>query len=168
MYAMGRIRRGRFGWKADIWPGIVTVGDLMNILSLLSAAILFAAPGGTAPVKYSEGQIWEYKTRVGDEGSLLKIQRIEQDPESQRYGPIYHISVVGIHLHNPTITPILPHAPVSRETLDASVTKLSLDKREFPSADAGISEWRKAHGGVFTISVAEIVEILDQQTASVR
>jgi hypothetical protein len=141
----------------------------MSILKALSAAIMFAALSGQSPpAKYSEGQVWEYRTRVGDEGSLLKIQRIEQDPAFQKYGPIYHISVVGIHLRNPTITPMLPHAPVSRDTLDASVTKLSSDKREFPSADAGMAEWRQAHGGVFTISVAQIVEILDQQTASVQ
>jgi hypothetical protein len=141
----------------------------LTILKALSAAIIFAALSGQSPpAKYSEGQVWEYKTRVGDEGSLLKIQRIEQDPAFQKYGPIYHISVVGVHLRNPTITPMLPHAPVSRATLDASVTKLSPDRREFPSADAGIEEWRQAHGGVFTISVAEIVEVLDQQTASVQ
>jgi hypothetical protein len=141
----------------------------MNFLQALSAAIMFAALSGQSqPARYSEGQVWEYKTRIGDEGSLLKIQRIEQGPAFEKHGPIYHISVVGVHLRNPTISPMLPHAPVSKATLDASVTKLSSDKREFPSPDAGIAEWREAHGGVFTISVAQIVEMIDQQTASVR
>jgi hypothetical protein len=141
----------------------------MSILKAVSAGVMFATLSGqTSPAKYSEGQVWEYKTRLGDEGSLLKIQRIEQDPAFQKYGPIYHVSVVGVHLRNPTITPMLPHAPVSRDTLDASVTRLSPDRREFPSADSGIEQWRQANGGVFTISVAEIIEALDQQTASVQ
>jgi hypothetical protein len=27
--------------------------------------------------RYAEGQVWEYQTRPGDQGSLLKIQKIE-------------------------------------------------------------------------------------------
>ncbi len=119
----------------------------------------------SAPVRYVEGQVWQYTTRVGDEGSLLKIQRIEDAPASTKLSKIYHISVVGIHLTNPNIVPMLPHAPVSQATLDASVTTLSTSDRSFPPADPGITEWRQAKGGVFTISVAEIIEILDRNVA---
>jgi len=61
---------------------------------------------------------------------------------------------------------MLPHAPVSQQTLDASVTKLSSSDRSFPPPDSGIEEWKQAKGGVFTITVAEIIDILDQQTAN--
>jgi hypothetical protein len=118
----------------------------------------------TAPPRYAVGQIWEYKTRPGDEGSLLKIQAIEDDPAFAKLGPVYHISVIGFHFHNPRMTPVLPHSPVSRETLDASVTRMTTNKATFPDVEAGIEEWHKARGGVFTIGVAQIVEIIDAQT----
>ena len=62
---------------------------------------------------------------------------------------------------------MLPHIPVSDETLDASVTKLSATKQEFPTTalDEGIEEWRRANGGVFTIPMSQIVGIIDDQTA---
>jgi hypothetical protein len=46
--------------------------------------------------------------------------------------------------------------------LDASVTKLSASKAEFPDANGGIAEWRKAQGGVFTVTVAEAVNFAEQ------
>jgi hypothetical protein len=132
------------------------------------ALIAFAASSGQAtPARYAEGQVWEYKTRVGDEASLLKIQRIEPNPAFIKSGSVYHISVVGFRFQNPKMIPVLPHAPVTEETLDASVTTLSQRNPEFPSVDPGITEWRQANGGVFTISVAEIIEILDRQTTDI-
>lgn len=133
------------------------------IFSLLAFA---AFTGQTAPDQYATGQVWEYRTRQGDEGSLLKIQRIDGDPVFQDIGPIYHISVVGFHLSNPQMTPMLPHAPVSRQTLDASVTKLSTKITQFPDVDAGMAEWKGAEGRVYTISIADIIDSLDQATAS--
>ena len=92
---------------------------------------------------------------------------MELHPDFAPEEPIYHISVIGFRFRNPRMVPALPHAPVSRETLDASVTRLVHSTAEFPSADEGISQWREARGGVFTIPVAEIVEVLDQQTAQI-
>lgn len=138
----------------------------VNRLLILVAAVL--VPGAAPPQhSYAAGQIWEYKTRPGDEGSLLKIQQVEDNPAFQGKGQIYHISVIGFHLANPQVTPVLPHAPVSRQTLDASVTRLTTSSASFPDAAPGIAQWREAKGGVFTISVAQIVEILDQQTRAV-
>ena len=137
--------------------GIKALGAVLLFLSLTAQSSLRS---------YSEGQVWEYKTRAGDEGSLLKIQRIEPGPQGSKMEKIYHIAVVGFRLRNPRVVPMLPHAPVSQQTLDASVIKLSSSDRSFPPADSGIEEWKQAKGGVFTITVAEIIDILDQQTAN--
>jgi hypothetical protein len=117
----------------------------------------------TASSKYVEGQVWSYKTRPQDTGSLLKIQKIAINGRSR----IYHISIVGLHFSSPGIAGMLPHIPVSDATLDASVTKLATTSETFPnsSLEAGIDEWRKANGGVFTIPVAQIIDIVDKQTA---
>jgi hypothetical protein len=133
-----------------------------------AAALLLQAVGpGTVPdaprVAYAEGQVWQYRTRPQDAGSLVKIQKIETPSSGKLPGPIYHVTVVGVNFSGPRLfAGLLGHLPVSRETLDASVTQLAADQaRPFPKADSGIEEWRRANGGVFTIPLAEIVTIAE-------
>jgi hypothetical protein len=127
---------------------------LLALLAFLTVA--------ASPHRYAEGQVWSYATRTGDQGSLLKIQKIESAPDGTR---IFHISVIGFRLKKPSLVPMLPHAPVSQQTLDTSVVALRPDPGKFPPADAGIVEWRQAHGGVFSIPVADIIEVLDRTTS---
>ena len=141
---------------------------MKSIIALLAAltALLCMGAGLSAQAsapKYAIGQVWEYKTRPQDAGSLLKIQRIETLSNRQ----VYHISIIGVHFAQPGFAGILPHLPVSDETLDASVTRLSPTTPDFPttSVDEGIAEWRKAKGGVFTIPVAEIVGVAEQSVS---
>lgn len=143
---------------------------------LLAALALFAGLTAQAPApdRYAEGQVWEYRTRPGDEGSLLKIQRIEAWPEvaagaasapagdGAEGGRVYHISLVGVRLGPGRAPSALQHMPVSRETLDASVIRLSEASPAFPDPAEGLATWREARGGVFTIPVAEIVGALEQ------
>jgi hypothetical protein len=131
--------------------------------------ILLAAAGlsGQAPPpKYVTGQVWEYRTRQQDAGSLLKVQRVEMLGLTK----VYHISVIGVHFSTPGIAGVLPHIPVSDETLDASVTSLSATNPDFPTAalDEGIVEWRSAKGGVFMIPMSQIIGIIDDQTAKAQ
>ena len=129
---------------------------MTKLLLLLSALIGVVVP----PSRYAEGQVWAYKARPQDTGSLVKIQKIEDGPN----GKIYHISLIGIQIR-PGEASVLQHAPVSQQTLDNSVTKKMPDPGTFPDATPGIAEWRNAHGGVFTISLAEIADVLSQAAA---
>jgi len=129
-----------------------------------AAASLVGATSAASKPRYAEGQVWEYRTRAGDEGSLLKIQKIETGSEFAALGPVYHVSVVGVHLGGGSAREIA-HLPVSRGTLDASLTRLSRRHVDFPDVEEGIAEWRAADGGVFTISMAEIVGIVEQTIA---
>jgi len=136
---------------------------MLNLVIALSI-LVSAAVQPPSIERYAEGQVWEYRTRPGDEGSLLKIQRVEPYPNAPAGDAlrVYHISIIGVRLgpeHAPTD---LQHLPVSEVTLDASVTRRSESTAAFPTSDEGIAEWRAAQGGVFTISVAEIVGIVDQ------
>lgn len=106
--------------------------------------------------RYAEGQIWEYRTRRGEERSLVKIQRIETNPETN--APIFHVTLVGLQWAGANA---LAHAPVSQNTLDISVIQLSADHGQFPTADEGIVAWRRAKGGVYSVSLAEIAEMGD-------
>lgn len=140
---------------------------LKGILALMLIGLTAGAaePPGVPP-PYRVGQVWHYHARPGEEESLLKIQAIERDPAYAALAPIYHISVIGVQLGGRGGATRIFHLPVSRQTLDASVTEPFQGSAVFPSADGGIAEWRRAKGGVFTITIAEIVDHLDQTVRS--
>jgi hypothetical protein len=136
---------------------------------MLKLAAAFAILAGAAiqvppsPHHYAEGQVWEYRIRAGDEGSLLKIQRIETLPNAAANGDgrVYHISVIGVRIGPQRTATELQHLPVSQASLDTSVIRLSGSTASFPSPDEGIAQWREARGGVFTGSIEEIVALVD-------
>jgi hypothetical protein len=129
---------------------------------LAFAAALLAAAPAPAPAApspghaYAEGQVWHYRTRPGEEGSVVAIRRVEAVPEARALGPVFHVSLIGVKLGDRFGT-VIPHLPVSRETLDASVTRLAKGRYELPPFEEGIAEWRAARGGVFTLDLAGIV-----------
>ena len=116
---------------------------------------------------YESGQIWQYKTRVGEEQSLLYIVKVD---EIQGYGKIYHIYVDGIKIKNPHISSgfqtYLPHAPVDESTLNQSVTKQFNGKKSMPDISDGYKAWKepfdKGEAGVFNIPVSKIIEYIEQ------
>jgi hypothetical protein len=141
---------------------------MIRLRPLAAIGCLLTCAQTPAPGAYHVGEVWQYHTRPQDRGSRVKIQRIEVDPAYPAAGPVYHISIVGLHLRNPRVQGLLTHAAVSRQTLDASLTVPSRSKPHFPSANDGIARWKKARGGVFTISLRDIVDIVDQQTKPMR
>jgi hypothetical protein len=140
------------------------------IKALFALAMMLGLPGqlsAQAPApRYAEGQVWEYRTRPGEEGSLLRIQRVEPWPAGDAVGRVYHISVIGVRIGGGIVQGEMPHLPVSRETLDASVTRLSTRPDAFPSPEEGIATWREAQGGVFDVPVAEILGFVDRMMQS--
>ncbi|WP_428678635.1 hypothetical protein [Sphingopyxis sp.] len=107
-------------------------------------------------IQLSEGQVWEFRARGGEKHALVKIQKIELHPDDG--DEVFHISMIGLRCLHGTE---LPHAPVSRQTLENSITRLAQDFGQFPDYRVGLAEWRRAKGGVFSISLAEIIQIGD-------
>lgn len=103
-----------------------------------------------------EGQVWEFRARGGEGHALVKIQKVELTPDNR--SEIFHVSMIGLRCSYGTE---LSHAPVSRQTLVNSVTRLARDFGQFPDHRAGLEEWKKARGGVYSISLAEIIQIGD-------
>jgi hypothetical protein len=124
-------------------------------------------PQGATDPKFSPGQVWSYRTREGEESSTITVLRIESLP---KVGVIVHVRIGEIHLKNcsggPSPTSI-GHAPMSREALDRSVTKLLEQRRALPDYEEGYNEWRHACGGVYTISVADVLKA-DEETFNSR
>ena len=116
---------------------------------------------------YSVGQIWAYKTRVGEEASRVTIAKIDDE---EVYGCIYHIYVDRLQIRNhhlaTGVQTELHHAPVNEETLDKSVTKLVGIEKALPDISEGYTVWREpfeqGDAGVFNISVAEIINVIER------
>jgi hypothetical protein len=132
---------------------------------MLPLALLGLAPPVPAPraPDYAEGQVWAYRTRPQDQGSVLRIQKIETLGQGTS---VYHISVIGVHFKGTSLSGELEHLPVSRQTLDDSVTQLSPSPAAFPDAAPGIAQWRAAKGGVFTIPLARIVDVVERTVSA--
>jgi hypothetical protein len=132
---------------------------LLLLVLLGTPALAFAVP---APGRvYEEGQVWAFTQDGAESEGRVKIRLIEQDPKGAK---IYHVTLVGLSLVGGTVTEV-QHLPVSRETLDSSVTRLDPAERAFPDYREGYEEWRRANGGVFTITIAEILLIVEQTLA---
>jgi hypothetical protein len=132
---------------------------LRLVISAFSVAFMSSAVGHDFEV----GQVWSYKTRVGEENSTLLIDRVEVLP---KVGEVFHISVASVAVKNPHApsgkTTDLPHFPVSRKTLDDSVIAVVGHAQPNPAFEEGYAEWKRANGGVFTISVSAIVETVEK------
>jgi hypothetical protein len=112
-------------------------------------------PIAASDKKFHPGQVWQYNTRPHEKGSILTILRIESLPK----GMIIHIRVDNVRLRNCTGGPepdTFAHMPFTREAIEKSITKL-VREGEVPDFHDGYDEWRKACGGVYTITVAEAV-----------
>ena len=113
------------------------------------------APTPFKDQKFHPGQVWQYKTRAGEEESFITILKVE----SLQNRPIVHIRVDHVHLKNCSEGPepdTIKHMPFLREAVDRSVMKLIKEDSKVPDFP-GYDDWRKACGGVYTISVAEAV-----------
>jgi hypothetical protein len=129
----------------------------------LHSALAFASPIAAQEHDYAVGQVWAYRTAPGDEGFLIKMQEIEEiGPEGQAV-TVYHISMIGVAVSVQAGRMAVQHLPVSRQTLDASVTEQIAVSPQFSDHSEGKAQWEAANGGVFTITLAQIAEILRKQ-----
>jgi len=144
--------------------------EAIKVLRFLLAVTLFIAMGTAMAQDYAAGQVWTYHTRPGENESTLQINKIEQDP---KLGPIFHISVFGVHLSSPSfavqLAADLPHLPVSKKTLDQSVVAISSNPFRAIDYEPGYAQWRKAfdsgHAGIYTITIAALLSLAQKSMA---
>lgn len=121
-------------------------------------------------LNFKTGQVWAYTTRPGEERSLLCIARTEPGPAN---APIFHVCASGLHIRHPGLAggvmTTLPHAPVSLQSLQASVTRLVCTVRTAPDISQGYAAWKEqfdaGEAGIFTIPFHEIVEVVERSIA---
>jgi hypothetical protein len=141
------------------------------VLAITFLLSLAAAPAVAAT--FEEGQIWRYQTRPGEEASRLFIARIDRGIGTQT---IYHIYLDGLKLKNPLyeggVQDHLPHAPVTRQSLEASVTELLEENATMPDIAEGYAAWllafEKGQAGFFTLPVNQIVQHIEDAFAQAK
>ncbi|WP_115527089.1 MULTISPECIES: hypothetical protein [Xanthomonas] len=138
----------------------------MKLTFLIVIGFLTMTMDSAQARQFAEGQVWEYRSRAEEPGSTLQINRIEIEP---KIGEVFHISVRDVRVKNArapnAISTELPHSPVSRTTLESSVTTLVGQAAVNPEYLEGYTTWRTAfeegNAGVFTIPVSEIVDVIE-------
>lgn len=146
---------------------------MLKKVALALGVLLSLAALPAAAQEFREGQIWRYQTRPGEEGSRLFIARIDRGLGTQS---IYHIYLDGLQLKNPLypggVQDHLPHAPVTRQALEASVIELLESNAKMPDISEGYAEWllafEKGQTGVFTIPAKQIVQVFEDAFAQAK
>jgi hypothetical protein len=113
-------------------------------------------------IPFAVGQVWRYHTRDVEPFSTLTICLIEAHPQ---LGHVIHISLSNLRIHNPkhpdAFSEVLEHAPVAEGALRASVTQLVQQNAPLPPFEEGYQTWQRSRGGVFTLKVADVVDVVE-------
>jgi hypothetical protein len=119
----------------------------------------------TTDDKFHVGDVWEYKTRKGEEASRLTIVKVDQ---SGSLGKIIHVGVDHLRVLNndgEVQFEAVPHMPFVKKALEASVTKKVASKQPLPDLQPGYDEFREAflsgHAGAYSITVAEAIKVME-------
>jgi len=126
------------------------------------------APQASKDDKYVAGQIWSYKTRPEESASTITILRVES---LEKLGTVVHVRINDVHLKNCQGTSelnMIAHAPFARDAIDRSVSRRLKSESELPNFKEGYEAWRSACGGAYTISIAEMLDVVEKtyQTGS--
>ena len=133
------------------------------LLPLTSAAQSKPCPAletNVPDLKFKQGQVWSYRTRPGESGSTLTILQIDR---SEKIGTIVHVRVDGLRAHNPRgeLVPSIEHMPFSRDAMLLSAFEVIRTISTLPTLE-GYAHWRSDCGGVYSISVADAVSVMEK------
>ena len=114
--------------------------------------------------EFKVGQVWNYKTRPGEEASTLVVLKVETAPG---WKTIVHVGVTGLKIKTiKGFQDTIPHMPFDEGAVKKSVTTKLSDDGKLTDFQDGYGLWREAassgKGGVFTISVAEAVSTVEE------
>ena len=116
--------------------------------------------------KFHVGDVWQYKTRPGEETSRLIIAKIDDSPD---LGVVVHVAVDGLtwkDCEDNRVPESVPHMPFARRAVEESVTKRVGKAESLPNFRNGYEEWQQAydkkHAGIYAISVAAAVSVAEK------
>jgi hypothetical protein len=142
---------------------VALVLTLTLLLSACNSTFVFPTFTDTQESRYKVGQVWSYKTRPVEPNSELVIVKVEK---LEIPGIVVHISVRGLKLKSPTApggyTDQISHMPFAERAIDASVLSEIGSERNLPDYLPGYKDWLEHNGGVFTRTVAEAIDVIEQ------
>jgi hypothetical protein len=117
------------------------------------------------------GQLWRCKGRNPAEVPLVLINRIDQHPLD---GEIYHVSITGVQIRNPSapggLVTALPHIPVIRQTFQRSEAEFVRLQEPDPAYLEGYAQWKSEFeagtAGSFGVAFAEVLDFIERALAS--
>ena len=127
------------------------------VLAILSFAAIFAIPlTAAAETPFAAGQIW---TLTGDGYANTRVL-IGKTEVWDNGKPIVHVTVLNAPVtddaNNVLGQTTIAHMPYTEDALRHSVGELvEAHAAPFPDFDSGYAMWKKAKGGVFTITVQQ-------------
>jgi hypothetical protein len=125
-------------------------------------------------ITFKPGQIWTFKARPHEPDAFLCILAVDQ---SDKLGQIVSIAIGRIEIANPQldggVQRSLPHAPITGHVLAEAVLECVADDgplADDPSVCDAYRQWREPYergeAGVFTISPAEILDVIGAVSSS--
>jgi hypothetical protein len=119
-----------------------------------------------ADPRYHVGDVWEYRTRRGEEQSRFTVVKAESSPN---VGTIVHIGTENLiwkTCRGDVLKQQIPHMPFALKALDASAIRRVGGSRKLPDYKEGYEEWRQAflkgHAGVYTIPVQDAISVAEE------
>jgi hypothetical protein len=151
---------------------LLTLFGSLLVVSVAAPAQIGAKPKsdvrlteGTDP-KFRVGDVWEYKTRQGEEHSRVTIVKIDSSPE---LGMIVHVGVDNLtwkDCQNNPMPESVAHMPFACKAVDASVTRRIATDHTLPDYHSGYEEWKEAyskkHAGIYVIAIQDAVSVAEK------
>lgn len=109
---------------------------------------------------FQVGDIWSFEGRENDPHPQILILGTEPFQDTT----VIHVQISGIQLKisdRQTLSTI-GHVPVSEENLRNSVNDYLGETDVLDEELEGIKLWREAKGGIYTVSLKEIVNIIEK------
>ena len=130
---------------------------MFRALALLAAVLLISAQTSPSRPNLQVGQVWSIKSDTPNSARVI-VGRIE--PFNGRVA--VSVSIVDVPVPGSASGGVMAisHMPFDQDALEASLDQLLADGASpDPNFEAGYQQWRSAHGGIFTISVQQAIEI---------
>jgi len=138
-----------------------------RLLLLLLASLLIVACN-CKDTEYEVGQVWNYKTRLGEEKSTLTIVRIE---ENDKLGTIVCVYADSLKINSRDTLDFvhIEFMPFAKSAIDSSVTNLIGVSKPVPDYEYSYRYWKSGmKPGEWKICHVPVRDIIDEMEIAAR